>query len=59
MSHEFFESMDLDEPELFQLGASQERELAAAASEHKVGEGATHCFLRGARSAALIPCVPG
>ena len=37
MSHEFFESMDLDEPQLFQLGASQEQELAAAAAEHKVG----------------------
>ena len=43
----------------FLLGASQERELAAAASEHKVSDGATHWFLRGASSAALIPCAPG
>ena len=41
------------------LGAGQEKELAAAAPEHKVGEGATHWFLKGARSAALVPCAPG
>ena len=52
MSHEFFESMDLDEPHWFLLGASQEQELAAAAEEHKVGgwvsEGNAEHKVRGA-----------